>query len=117
LSPKRSIRSPAKNWGPMPRRGSRGPAIPVLTRGLFFSAGNVQLGLAKNWGMVVYPGPVLQPAGLEHGFEALWAPVAVFPHAGCHQDFSFCTQVCPTGALRPLSLADKRRFVIVKARV
>ena len=27
-------------------------AIPVLTRGLLFSAGNVQLGLAKNWGMV-----------------------------------------------------------------
>lgn len=60
----------------------------------------------------VCPGPVLQAAGLEHGFEALWTPVAVFPHAGCHQDCSFCTHVCPTGAIRPLSLADKRRFVI-----
>jgi polyferredoxin len=26
-------------------------AIPVLTRGLVFSVGNLQLGLAKNWGM------------------------------------------------------------------
>jgi ferredoxin len=60
----------------------------------------------------VCPGPVLQAAGLEHGLEALWTPVAVFPHAGCHQDCNFCTQVCPTGAIRPLSLADKRRFVM-----
>jgi len=62
--------------------------------------------------MKVCPGPVLQAAGLVHGFEALWAPVAVFPHAGCHPDCNFCTQVCPTGAIQPLSLADKRRFVI-----
>jgi len=30
-------------------------------------------------------------------------------HAGCHQDCNFCTQVCPTGAIRPLSLEQKRR--------
>jgi ferredoxin len=60
----------------------------------------------------VCPGPVLQAAGWEHGFEALWTPVAVFPHAGCHQDCNFCTQVCPTGAIQPLTLADKRRFLI-----
>ncbi len=58
----------------------------------------------------VCPGPVLQTAGLEHGFEALWTPVAIFPHSGCHQDCNFCTQVCPTGAIQPLSLADKRHF-------
>lgn len=60
----------------------------------------------------VCPGPVLQAAGLEHGFEALWTPVAVFPHAGCHQDCNFCTQVCPTGAIQPLSPEEKRRFVM-----
>ncbi|MBI5387492.1 MAG: 4Fe-4S binding protein [Verrucomicrobia bacterium] len=60
----------------------------------------------------VCPGPVLQAAGLEHGFESLWTPVAVFPHAGCHQDCNFCTQVCPTGAIQPLALAEKRRFVM-----
>ena len=60
----------------------------------------------------VCPGPVLQAAGLEHGFEALWTPVAMFPHAGCHQDCHFCTQVCPTGAIRPLSPDEKRRFVM-----
>lgn len=60
----------------------------------------------------VCPGPVLQAAGWEHGFEALWTPVAVFPHAGCHPDCNFCAQVCPTGAIRPLSLADKKRFLM-----
>ncbi|RPH32061.1 4Fe-4S binding protein, partial [bacterium] len=57
----------------------------------------------------VCPGPVLHPAGLEFGWEALWTPVVVPSHAGCHQDCNFCTQVCPTHAIRPLSLQEKRR--------
>jgi len=57
----------------------------------------------------VCPGPVLHPAGLEYGFEALWTPVAHLEHAGCHQDCNFCTQVCPTGAIQPLELSVKRR--------
>ena len=57
----------------------------------------------------VCPGPVLHPAGLEGGLEALWTPVAIPSHAGCHQECNFCTQVCPTGALRPLTLAQKRK--------
>ncbi len=60
----------------------------------------------------VCPGPVLQPAGLEAGWEALWTPVVVPSHAGCHQDCNFCTQVCPTHAIRPLSLPEKRKTSI-----
>ena len=60
----------------------------------------------------VCPGPVLQAAGFEHGFESLWTPVAVFPHAGCHQNCNWCTQACPTGAIQPLSLAEKRKAVM-----
>ncbi|PHS03044.1 MAG: hypothetical protein COA78_19145 [Blastopirellula sp.] len=56
----------------------------------------------------VCPGPVLHPAGLEHGLESLWTPVAHPEHAGCHQDCNFCTQVCPTGAIQPLDLLLKR---------
>lgn len=57
----------------------------------------------------VCPGPVLQPAGWDVPREALWTPVAVPTHAGCHQDCNFCTQVCPTGAIRPLSIGQKRK--------
>jgi len=60
----------------------------------------------------VCPGPVLQPAGWEYGLEALWTPRAVFSHAGCHPECNFCTQVCPTGAIQPLDLAQKRRCQI-----
>jgi ferredoxin len=56
----------------------------------------------------VCPGPVLHPAGLEYGLEALWTPVADPEHAGCHQECNFCTQVCPTGAIQPLDLSVKR---------
>ena len=55
------------------------------------------------------PGPVLHPAGLEAGLDALWTPVAVPSWAGCHQDCNFCGQVCPTGAIRPLPIKAKRR--------
>lgn len=55
------------------------------------------------------PGPILGPAGLEAGLEGLWTPVAVPARSGCHPDCNFCTQVCPTGAIRPLDLAAKRR--------
>ncbi len=57
----------------------------------------------------VCPGPVLYPAGLEGGWEAIWTPKAVPSRAGCHQDCNFCTQVCPTGAIRQLSIDEKRK--------
>lgn len=60
----------------------------------------------------VCPGPVLHPAPLEAGLEAMWTPVVVPSHAGCHQDCNSCTQVCPTRAIRPLSLQEKRRTKI-----
>lgn len=56
----------------------------------------------------VCPGPVLQPAGLEAGVDALWTPVPVFSHAACHPECNFCTQICPTRAIRPLALEEKK---------
>jgi len=57
----------------------------------------------------VCPGSVLHPAGLAAGIDALWTPVVVPSHAGCHQDCNFCTQVCPTGAITPLTVDQKRK--------
>jgi NAD-dependent dihydropyrimidine dehydrogenase PreA subunit len=58
----------------------------------------------------VCPGSVLQPAGFAAGLEAVWTPMAVLTHAGCHQECNFCTQVCPTGAIRPLSIPEKQKI-------
>ncbi len=57
----------------------------------------------------VCPGPVLHPAGLGAGLDALWTPVAVPSWAGCHQECNFCGQVCPTGAIRPLPIEEKKK--------
>lgn len=68
----------------------------------------------------VCPGPVLHPAGLSAGLDALWTPVAVPSWAGCHQHCNFCGQVCPTGAIRALPIEAKRRthmgLAVVNAR-
>jgi polyferredoxin len=60
----------------------------------------------------VCPGPVLHPANLSHGLNTLWTPIAVPTHAGCHQDCNFCTLVCPTGAIVPLSIEQKRKTIM-----
>jgi len=59
----------------------------------------------------------LQPAGLEYGLEALWTPVLEPRRGYCEYDCTLCGQVCPTGALRPLSVEEKREEVIGTAFV
>lgn len=55
----------------------------------------------------VCPTNVLQPAGLEGGFEALWSPVHKNQIGYCEPTCTRCGHVCPTGAIRPLSLAER----------
>jgi len=54
------------------------------------------------------PYNVLQPLGFEQGLEGLWTPQVVADHAGCAPSCNACGQVCPTGAIRALSLAEKK---------
>jgi ferredoxin len=65
----------------------------------------------------VCPGPVLRLQGLEAGLEGIWTPVADPVRAGCLPDCNRCTQACPTGAIRALTLEEKRRFRMGLARV
>lgn len=54
----------------------------------------------------------LQPALFEAGIEGLWSPVLV-PRIGyCEYNCTLCGQVCPTGAITRLALAQKRRVRI-----
>ncbi len=54
------------------------------------------------------PTNVLQPAMLrEGGIEALWTPVLNFRIAHCQLKCSLCSEVCPTGAIRRISVAEK----------
>lgn len=59
--------------------------------------------------MRVCPTNVLQPGGIEGGFENLWTPVLNnrIGTSGCQLNCVSCGQVCPTSAIRPISLDEK----------
>jgi polyferredoxin/ferredoxin len=57
--------------------------------------------------MKVCPTNVLQPALLEGGIEALWTPILENRIGYCEQNCILCGQVCPTGAIRSISLQEK----------
>jgi ferredoxin len=57
--------------------------------------------------MKVCPTNALHPAALEGGVEALWTPVLV-PRIGyCEPNCVLCSQVCPTGAIWEITVAEK----------
>ncbi|MDY6933721.1 MAG: 4Fe-4S binding protein [Spirochaetota bacterium] len=57
----------------------------------------------------VCPTNVLQPGGIEGGFENLWTPVLNnrIGSSGCQYNCVSCGQVCPTSAIRPITLDEK----------
>ena len=60
--------------------------------------------------MRVCPTNVIHPAGFEAGFEGLWTPRFVNYRAGtsgCQLNCVACGHICPTAAIRPLSLDEK----------
>ena len=63
----------------------------------------------------VCPTNALQPALFEAGIEGMFSPRLV-PRIGyCEYNCTLCGELCPTGAIRRLPLAEKQRTVIGKA--
>lgn len=60
--------------------------------------------------MRVCPTNVIHPAGLESGLEGLWTPRLNFRigTSGCQHTCIACGHLCPTAAIRPLSLDERR---------
>ncbi len=55
----------------------------------------------------VCPTNVLQPAMFETGLEGLWTPIMISKMGWCELNCTLCSQVCPTGAIREISIAEK----------
>lgn len=57
--------------------------------------------------MRVCPTNVLQPALFESGLEGLWTPILINKIGYCEHNCTLCGQVCPTGAIRKISIEEK----------
>ncbi|MGQ1787366.1 4Fe-4S binding protein [Saccharicrinis sp. GN24d3] len=62
------------------------------------------------------PTNVLQPAVTEYGLVGFMQPHMDYAHAGfCNFDCTRCSDICPTGAILPLSLEEKQLTQLGKA--
>jgi len=59
----------------------------------------------------------LQPVWFEAGLSGMWSPKITARLAGCEQGCNLCGQVCPTAAIRPLSLEEKSFAKVGTARI
>jgi len=59
--------------------------------------------------MRVCPTNIIHPTGFQAGLEGLWTPVLNFRvgTSGCQYNCIACGQLCPTAAIRPLTLEEK----------
>ena len=60
--------------------------------------------------MRICPTNVIHPAGLAAGLEGLWTPVLNFRigTSGCQHNCIACGNLCPTAAIRPISLDERQ---------
>lgn len=86
---------------------------PPGAQGSAFAAECIRCGLCVK----ACPTAGLQPSVAEAGLAGLWTPVLIPRLGHCDYSCTACGQVCPTGAILPLSLAEKRLAVIGHAYI
>jgi polyferredoxin len=57
--------------------------------------------------MRVCPNNALHPTWMESGLEGLWTPILIAKIGYCEPSCTLCGQVCPTGAIKELTLTEK----------
>ncbi len=65
------------------------------------------------------PSQVLQPSLLQYGLAGLLQPTMDFDASFCNFECTACTEICPTGAIRKMTVAEKKisqagRVVFIK---
>jgi len=64
--------------------------------------------------VAVCPNQVLQPSFLEFGLSGIMQPRMDYHTAYCNYDCIRCTEVCPSGAILPVTTDDKKKIQIGK---
>ncbi|MCX7943468.1 MAG: 4Fe-4S binding protein [Deltaproteobacteria bacterium] len=59
----------------------------------------------------------LQPTLFEAGFEGMWTPHLVPRIGHCEYNCNLCSQVCATGAIRPITMSEKVKIKIGTAHI
>jgi ferredoxin len=57
--------------------------------------------------MKVCPTNAIHPTFLEAGWEGIWSPILIMRIGYCEPSCTLCGQVCPTGAIKELTLEEK----------
>lgn len=57
--------------------------------------------------VVQCPSHVLRPTGLEYGFDFLLRPRMAYIDSYCNYECTVCAEVCPTGAIQPITKEEK----------
>jgi ferredoxin len=65
----------------------------------------------------ICPTRTLTAAGADAGLLAFQTPLLVPRLGGCRDDCNACGEICPSGAIRPLPLPEKRALRIGQARI
>ena len=53
------------------------------------------------------PSQVLRPTGLEYGLDYMLKPRLAYISSYCNYECTVCSDVCPTGAIKPLTVEEK----------
>jgi ferredoxin len=66
--------------------------------------------------VTVCPSNVIRPSFLEYGFKGMLQPYLDFQVSYCNYECTQCSEVCPTGAILPLTVEEKKKEQIGIAR-
>lgn len=60
------------------------------------------------------PSRVLKPSFLDYGLSGMMQPKMDFEHGFCNYDCTVCSEICPNGALLPLTKEEKHKLQVGK---
>jgi len=93
------------------------PTKPIIPPGAKSVDSYISLCTACHLCVSVCPGQVLAPLGAAFGHKGIMQPGFDLDRGYCQYSCNACGQVCPTGAISPVALAEKKLIQIGKVKL